>query len=123
MAPSASSSGSVELVRRATTDARDLIRLEIALAKNEITQELAAVRSSAILGAVAIILGLTGFASLAVALGIALGPLGALAMGLLLLASGAISGFVAYRWFPTKVMPATRLRLKDDETLLREHLS
>jgi uncharacterized membrane protein YqjE len=125
MMPSASSSepGNVELLRRATRDARDLIQLEIDLAKNELRQELAAAKSSAILGAVAVVFGLTGLASLACILGLALGPLGALAIASLLLVSGAISGFLAYVWFPKKVMEATGIRLKDDETLLRERLS
>jgi hypothetical protein len=113
----------MELVQRAADDARELIRLEIDLAKNEMRQELEVVMSSAILVAVAITLGLTGLASLVIALGLALGSLAVLAIALLLLASAAISGAIGYRRLPKKVMAATGLRLRDDQALLNGHLS
>jgi uncharacterized membrane protein YqjE len=113
----------MELVQHATRDAKDLIRLEIALARNELGQELAAARSSAILGAAAIALGLTGLASLVIALGLALGSLASLGVAVLLLSSAAIAGSLAHRRLPKTVMRATMRRLTDDAALLKEHLS
>jgi uncharacterized membrane protein len=115
--------GNIELVQRATSDAKELIRLEIALAKNELNQEIATVKSSAILGALALVCGLTGIASLAAALGLVMGPLAGVALGILLLGCAALLGFFGYRRFPKEVMAATGLRIKDDEAVLKEHLS
>jgi len=125
MMPSASSTepGSLELMQHAAQDARELIRLEINLARNEVTRELVAVKSSGILVAISLALGLTGLASLVTALGIELGARGALAVGLLLLLAAAISGSIGYRRFPKSMMAATGLRLKDDEAMLKDHLS
>jgi hypothetical protein len=110
-------------MQHAAQDARELIRLEINLARNEVTRELVAVKSSGILVAISLALGLTGLASLVTALGIELGARGALAVGLLLLLAAAISGSIGYRRFPKSMMAATGLRLKDDEAMLKDHLS
>ncbi len=122
MRPSASRAapGTVELVHRVARDARELLRLELDLAKDEARQEFADARSSAVMLAVATALGATGLASLVVAFGLVVGSVGALALALALLVSAAACGLVAYRRFPTDAMAATSLRIKDDEAMLRE---
>ena len=115
--------GTAELLQRATSDSAELVRLELALARDELRQDLDAAKKSAIFGAAAVVLTLTGLASLVIALGVALGPLGALAVGGGLLATGAVSAFVAYKKFPMKPLAATARRLEDDEKMLKEHVS
>jgi uncharacterized membrane protein YqjE len=113
----------MELVEHVASDVRELVRLELALAKIELGQEVAAVTSSAILGLCAVALGFTGLASLVIALSLAWGPLGAFAAAVLLLACAGICALLGYRRFPKKVMTATALRLKDDGAILKGHLS
>lgn len=122
---SASSSdlGTSELVQRAAMDAKELVRLEIALAKNELALELEAAKSSAIMGGIAVACALTGIGALVLALGLFLGPWVALGVASGLLVTAAVLGFFAYGRFPKKPMGLTGKRLANDETLLKEHLS
>jgi uncharacterized membrane protein YqjE len=113
----------VELVRRAAGDARELGRLEIALAKQELLADLAAAKSTAILAGSAVALALVGLSSLVVALGITLGPVVALVVGLALLASAAALAFGAYKSLPKPPMIETVRRLGMDEKILEEHIS
>jgi len=55
-AASPTKSGTLDLVEHVARDARELIRLEVDLAKDELGHELAAVKSSAILGVIALAL-------------------------------------------------------------------
>lgn len=113
----------MELVRSAITDARELLRLEIALAKEELQRDLTEAKSASITAGVAVVLALTGLASLVVALGLALGPFVALFLGLVLLAGAGGLGYAAFRGWPKKPMSSTVQRLQLDENIIGGHLS
>jgi uncharacterized membrane protein YqjE len=115
--------GTIDLVEQVVSDARELLRLEVNLAKTELSHELSAVRSSAIFGVAAFALGLTSLSALIIALGLAFGPSDALGAALFLMASAGVSGLLGYRRFPKKLMVATGVRLRGDEAVLKGHLS
>jgi uncharacterized membrane protein YqjE len=115
--------GAVELVRGATEDSLELVRLELALARDELRDDLLAMRSSVILGAMGFVCTLLGIALLFVALGVALGPSGALLLGGVLLVTAAVLGFVAWKRFPSRPLAATTRRMQSDRRMLTEHLS
>jgi Putative Actinobacterial Holin-X, holin superfamily III len=116
-------SGTVDLVERAMGNSAELVRLELALAREEIRHDLVAAKVGASLGAAAVALGLLGLASLCVAFGVALGPLGALVLGGALLVAATVLAVLAAKKFPMKPLEATTRRLEDDGQLLKEHLS
>jgi uncharacterized membrane protein YqjE len=118
---SSSNEGTAKLIADAARDVRELGRLEIALAKDELRRDLGAAKATGVLGASAIVTALLGLSSLLVALGIALGPVGALMVGLLLLAVASTLAILARKRWPERPMSATLERLKVDETLLKEH--
>jgi uncharacterized membrane protein YqjE len=120
---STSELGTAELVQRATADARDLVRLEIALARDDLARELSAFKTSAISTGVALVLAIVGVASLVMSLGIAIGAIGALVVGLSLLAIATGLGCLAYVRFPKKPLAATEHRLEEDKRLIQGQLS
>ena len=119
-APQAST---LEIAKAAMEDARELARLEIALAKNDFEQELAAAKTSAILGASSIVAALLGMSALAVALGLAVGPWVIGAIGITLLLVAIATALAARTRVPNRPMGASVARLERDATILREHLS
>jgi fatty acid desaturase len=107
---------SAELVKEALSEARHLIRLEVALAKEEVRRELSATKKAAItlgIGALAIVLAL---AVLLVALALAIfpGPVPALVIGLVLLIGGAFAVFTGIRLIPKKPLGETIRRIETD---------
>jgi uncharacterized membrane protein YqjE len=115
--------GTMDLVRQAAGDARKLGRLEIELAKDELRADLAAAKSTAMLGGSATLLALMGLSSLLVALGVALGPVVALVVGVVLIGGAGVLAFAGYRALPKPPMIHTLRRLEMDEKILEEHLS
>lgn len=113
------------LVVDALDEAKELVRLEVELAKTEAKQELEQVKRAAI-G-----FGIAGGASvlvlclLAMALVLALGatPLVALAVagGFLLIGGGA--AFIGYGLLPKEPFVKTRHRLQNDVNQLKEHIA
>jgi uncharacterized membrane protein YqjE len=122
----ATSSGemdALDLVQRAVSDARELIRLEVALAKDELQTDLTEAKSAILYAGVAVVLALSGLASLVVAFGLALGPIAALALAAVLLVVAATLGRAAFRRLPKKPLRSTLQRLKADESMIAEHAS
>jgi uncharacterized membrane protein YqjE len=113
----------VDLVQRAVSDARELIRLEVALAKDELQTDLTEAKSAILYAGVAVVLALSGLASLVVAFGLALGPIAALALAAVLLVVAATLGRAAFRRLPKKPLRSTLQRLKADESMIAEHAS
>jgi uncharacterized membrane protein YqjE len=111
-----------DLVREALDEARELMKLEVALAKNDVRSDLARARWAAI----AI---LTGAFALNVACAMALFALAAASHAEVMVAAGAAvvllalaggAGFVAYRAMPTRFLGHTRERLGEDIRALGE---
>jgi uncharacterized membrane protein YqjE len=113
----------VELAKQALAEAKELIDLEIQLAKVEARAELKRVRNAAIAAGVAFTLLLLGLGALVTALILALGvgAIYALAVAGALLLAGGIASAYAYSTVPKDPLDQTRERLKDDIKRLREH--
>lgn len=120
MADSATTS---ELLRQAVTEARELVELEVRIAKEEIREELGRTKRAALTGAVALVLLILTLSALVVALILALGG-GAPEALLVALGLALIGGTVAaatYALAPKSVLPRTRDNLKKDVHELKEH--
>jgi hypothetical protein len=115
--------GTVELVQRTMSDARELVRLEVALAKDELQTDLIEAKAAIIRAGIAVVLAMSGVASLVVAFGLALGPIAALALALVLLTIAATLGRAAFQRLPKKPLSSTLQRLRADESTIGDHLS
>ncbi len=114
-----------ELLREAIEDAAALARLEVALARQEITAEIAHVRAGAMALGVAYSAALSGVTLLLVGLALAVpgGWIVALVIGALLLLGGAASALYGWRSLPKNPMGETRDRLETDLRQLRERVA
>jgi uncharacterized membrane protein YqjE len=113
----------VELAKQAFDEAKELISLEVQLAKVEALTELRRLRNAAIAAGLAFAFILLALSALVTALILALGASAiyglAVAAGLLVL--GGIAAAYAYSAVPKTPLDQTRERLKDDIQRLREH--
>jgi hypothetical protein len=114
-----------DLVREMFDESKELMRLEVALAKEEIKEELVQVRHAAIglgIAAGASVLVLT---LLAMALVFALGgtALAALAVAGGFLVVAGVAGYVGYGMLPKHPLEKTRHRLETDVNQLKEHIA
>jgi hypothetical protein len=123
-APVPSGDATTELVKEAFDEARELARLEVALAKNEALAELNDLKVSAITVGIAAASALVGVALLLVALALALGgTIAALVTGVILLAVAAALALFAVHRLPEKPFGETRRRLKEDVQQLKERVA
>jgi uncharacterized membrane protein YqjE len=114
-----------DLVREAMYEAKELVRLEVELAKEELKEELQPVKRASILFGVAFAATALALCMLAVALVLALGGTAIVALAI---AGGAmgVSGagtWIGYRMLPKSIFDKTRHRLQDDANQLKEHLA
>ncbi|MGC4087887.1 MAG: phage holin family protein [Polyangiaceae bacterium] len=116
-------SSTVEIAKQALAEAKELIELEVRLAKVEAIAELKRLRSAAIGAGIATALTLLGLGALLLSLVLALGASALTALGVasLLLLGAMLSGAYAYSRLPKAPLDQTRERLKDDLKRLREH--
>ncbi len=118
--------GTTELVRHALEEMRLLVKAEVLHAKHEVRDEIVGAKVAGILFGVAAGLGLCGIAVLFVALAMAI-PLSegwaALIIGVGLLVIAAVCVGIGVRRVPTKPLPKTQQRLRQDYNLAREQLS
>ena len=114
-----------DLVREAIDEAKELVRIEIEIAKNEVEKEIAQAKKAAVGFGVALAAGVLVLCLLAVALVLALGgtPLAALGVAGGLLVIGGAAAFAGYSLLPKKPLEVTRHRLKSDVTQLKEHIA
>jgi uncharacterized membrane protein YqjE len=119
------STSTAALASQAFDEARELISLEVRLAKAEARAELNQLRKAAIAGGLAAALTLLALCSALIALLWALGarPEVALLVAAGLLVAGAASAVVAYRAVPKEPFDRTRSRIKDDIDRLKEHVA
>lgn len=113
------------LLKEAVDEAKELVRIEVALARAEIKTELARAKRAAIAMAVALVCAIVVLCVLSVALVLALGgtPLVALAIAGVFLAFAACAAAVGYGMLPKKPLEQTRDRLGTDVNQLREHIA
>jgi uncharacterized membrane protein YqjE len=111
-----------QLVREALDESRQLVKLEVELAKDELRQELADAKKSAIMFGVAAVAALIAATMLFVALALAIfpGPVPALIIGAVLIAAAAVLGFIGFKKVPKKPLEKTRRRLETDAQVIKE---
>jgi hypothetical protein len=114
-----------ELVKEAMDEGRELIRLEVALAKEEVKAELKQVQHAAISMGVAAACALMVLCLLSVALVLALGGTAvvALLVALAFLVVGGLAAFLGYGMLPKRPMEKTRHRFENDVNQLKEHIA
>jgi hypothetical protein len=113
-----------ELFRDAVAEARQLITLEVSLAKDEMRREVVAAKSAGIAlgaGAVGAIVGVS-LLFVALALAIFPGPVPALILGLILLVSATLAAIAGVKLLPKKPLEDTRRRFGSNVETLKEHV-
>jgi len=113
-----------ELVKEAWVEAKELIRLEVALAKEEVKHEVVAAKSAGITLGAAAVAFCVALALLLVALALAIfpGPIPALVMGLILMVSAGLAGAIGYKLLPKRPLAQTRRRLETDVETVKERM-
>lgn len=114
-----------ELLREAIAETRELVRLEVELAKDEVRGELNDAKRAAVMFGVAAVAALLAAAMLFVALSLAIfpGPVPALIIGAALVLTATAAGLLALRRAPRKPLPLTQQRLRSDANALKGGLS
>jgi hypothetical protein len=114
-----------QLVRDAIDETRQLARLEIAIARQEITAGIARAKVGAITLGAACAAGLSALAMFFVAIAAAFSRLwlAALILGGILAALAALLGLAGWKAMPKKPLSGTRERLETDIKDLRERIA
>ena len=114
-----------ELIREVLGDTRELVRIEVALARDELGHEVASARTSAIAIGIAAVAFIAAFAvfMLAIVLALKAGWVGALVVGGILLAAAISLGFVGWSALPTKPLAQTKGRLQANVERLKERMA
>ena len=114
-----------ELIREAFEGAGALVKLEVALAREEIEAEIQRARDGAAAFGAAYGVAVAGATLLlvAVALASASAWLVALVAGAVLVAAAIALGVLGLRWFPTRPMNETKERIASDVRQLRERIT
>lgn len=115
----------VDLVKEALDEAKELIRLEVEIAKDEVKQEVAQTKRAAIGFGVALAFALVVLSLLAVAIVLAVGgtAVAALAVAGVFLVLGGVAGYLGYTMIPKKPLDKTMNRVKRDVNQLKEHIA
>lgn len=114
-----------DLVREALDEARQLVKLEVELAKQEVREELKEAKRAAVMFGIAAVAALLAAAMMFVALALAIfpGPVPALVIAVVLVAAAAVLGLVAWKTAPKKPLDRTRRRLETDKDVIKEGLA
>jgi len=114
-----------DLVKEALDEAKQLVRIEVALAKEEVREEVRDAKRAGMMFGASTVLGIVGVALLLVALALAIfpGPIPALVIGAVLLVVAGVLGLVAYQSVPRKPLADTKRRLETDVKILKEHIA
>lgn len=114
-----------DLIREALDEAKELLRVEVQIAKSEVEGQIAKAKGAAIGLGIAAGAALVVINMLAVALILALGgtPVVALLVALGFLVVAGIAGAVGYGLLPTKPLERTRHRLTTEVKQLKERIA
>jgi len=106
-------------------DARELVRIEVELAKEEVRVEARRARRAAIGLGIAACASILVLSMLCTAIVLALGATASVALlvAACLVVVAAVSGIIGYVLLPTRPLEDTRARLGDDVEQLREHFA
>ena len=111
-----------ELVRDAINQAKELTKLEIALARDEMIREVSGLKSGAVMLGAAAALGCVGITLVLATLALLAGPFVALGVGVFILVVAAVVGAVGWARIPKKPMGQTAERLQADVRDLKERM-
>jgi uncharacterized membrane protein YqjE len=111
-----------ELLRRALDDSKELVRLELRLAREELREDVQHMKGAAILLSIAAALFIVSLSMFDVAVVFALGGTvkAALIVAFIVLGEVAIVGFIGYRLLPKVPLERTRARLATDVQSIKE---
>ena len=111
-------------MRQTIDETKELVRLELALAREELSEDLRRLKAAAILGAVAIVLAVMTLCTLMVALVLVVGgtALGAVAVSVGLAAVCAGAALAAYKNVPRVPLERTRARFASEVRQFEEHI-
>lgn len=114
-----------DLVREALDEAKELVKIEVALAKDEVKKEVAQMKRAAIGFGIGLVFSVLFLTTMATALVLALGgtALVALAVAGGFLLIGGIAAYAGYAMMPKKPLERTRHRLETDVNQLKEHFA
>jgi hypothetical protein len=114
-----------DLIREVLGDTRELVRIEVALARDDVRHEVAAAKTSAIALGSAAVASIAAFTLFMVAIVLALkvGWVGAVVVGGILLAVAISLGFVGWSALPTKPLAQTKGRLQANVERLKERMA
>jgi hypothetical protein len=122
--PVPSGDTAAELIKEAIDEARELARLEVALAKNEALVDLKDLKMSLIAFGVAAVTALLGLALLLFAVALVLGgAIAAVVIGVALLLLAVAAALLAVSKLPERPFAETRRRLKKDVEQLKERVA
>lgn len=113
------------LLRQTLDETKELVRLELALAREELQSDLRRLKVAALLGGVAIVLALLTLATLILALVLAVGgtALSAVAVSVVLAVICAVMALAAYKNIPRVPLERTRARLASEVRQFEEHVT
>jgi hypothetical protein len=114
-----------DLVREALDEARELVRLEVQIAKSEVQKEIALAKRAAMGFVAAVVLGQLLLATLVVVIVLALGGTALIALavsGVLFVLTGA-AAIVGYASMPKKPLEPIKNRLETGVRQLKEHIA
>ena len=119
------SAPTTDVLKRALGEVRELVQLDLRIAKQELREELVQLKRAAIAAAAAFVLVLLALAGLVVTVILAAGASvgAALTTAAILLVLGGIVGGLAYSMAPKSPLGRTRRRLEDDLNQLKEHVA
>jgi protein-S-isoprenylcysteine O-methyltransferase Ste14 len=114
-----------ELIREALDDTRQLVRIEVALARDELQREVAAAKAGAMASGIAVAVAVAALTMFVVAVVLALkaGWIGALVAGAILLVTALTLGLIGWKLMPTTPMGQTKGRLQANVAQLKERIA
>lgn len=114
-----------DLVREALDETRELVRLEVALAREEVKSEITQAKTAGVVLGAAGALGISAFTMFMVAIASAWAWtwLAALIIAGILMSMAGVLAFAGWSELPTKPLPETRERLQTDLRQLRERVA
>lgn len=113
-----------DLVREVLDEAKELVRLEVQIAKSEVEKEIASAKKAALGFGVAFVVAQLVLSTLIVALVLALGATAGVALaisGALFVLTAALA-FLGYAALPKKPLGPIRQRIETDVRQLKEHI-
>jgi len=123
--PLPADASTAQLLQAAFEESRELVKLEVALAKLEAQNQLKKALAAAIGFAVAVVLTIIALTLGAVAIVLAIGGTAgsALAVGAVVLVLAGLTALIGYSLLPKHPLEHSRHHLEDDLHLLKEHLA